>query len=408
MPATELVRSKACDLGLDIKRLDVLENLLRRYIAEDLRQAIVVKITRKGVPVFEGCYGTNTKPYGVKLDTIFSVASITKPVVSALLFILQEDGLVDLCEPVYHYLPEFKEGGREKIMPWQLLTHSSGLKDEDSYVDFGEYAAKEFRMLPPEENCPPEEWDEFHRNFTIKMGMDPDAPPSDRMNDPSYVLSLKKPLKHEPRSHMTYCNYGCQLLKWIVDAVTKEPIDAFAKRRLFGPLGMADTYWNVPEAKWDRILGRGEKCEGYPFINSNRYYKNESGAGGLKTTVNDITNLGRMILGKGTFDNKKILGKRSILEMTRNHNGDVSTGADNIYAAWGLGWNIRCDKKDDTGLLRSANCIDHGGWAGTKFVIDPEEELTAAIFTAEYRQDEKNPHVSIYGKIMNVLYSALG
>jgi len=64
------------------------------------------------------------------------------------------------------------------------------------------------------------------------------------------------------------------------------------------------------------------------------------------------------------------------------------------------------DKKDDSGMLRSHYCLDHGGWAGTKIVIDPEEDITAAIFTAEYKTSVK-PLFSIYGRIMNVLYSAL-
>ena len=208
---------------------------------------------------------------------------------------------------------------------------------------------------------------------------------------------------------MFYCNYGCQILKWIVDEITKEPIDSFAQKRLFNPLNMIDTHWRVPENKYGRILGRGERCEGYPYINSKQYYQSESGSGGLKTTVCDITNFGRMILNKGEFDGNRVLSGRSVEEMTRNHNGDVNfeKKAENIYAAWGLGWNIRCEKKDDTGLLRSANCIDHGGWAGTKFVVDPDFDLTAAIFTAEYKQDEIKLPSAIYGNIMNVIYSAL-
>ena len=93
--------------------------------------------------------------------------------------------------------------------------------------------------------------------------------------------------------------------------------------------------------------------------------------------------------------------------MTKNQNTDVLTGPENTYAAWGLGFNIREKKMDDLGLLRPASCVDHGGWAGTKLVIDPEEQITAAIFTAEYKQGEVGFPNNIYGRVMNVIYSAL-
>jgi len=406
MPITKYALDNAAMLGLRTQRLDVLENLIQKFITQDERQTIVIRITRGGSVIFEGCYGVNTKPYGVKPDLIFPVASITKPIVGTLLLILQEDGLVDLCDPVSKYLPEFDGGGREKICPWHFLTHSSGLKDEEIWPAVEEYTKTELGLAEPGEDAGPEEWDAFHKLVRQKMGLDPNAPDSDRLNDAGYIISLKQPVNHPPRSHMTYCNYGYQRLKEIIDAVTGEPIDVFAQRRLFHPLGMTDTYWKTPEEKWDRILGRGEKCEGYPWINSERNYQNESGSGGMKTTVGDITKFGRMILDGGVYQGHRILSRRSIAEMTRNHNEGVPAEGDITFAAWGLGLNIKLDKKDDTGILRSHCCLDHGGWAGTKIIFDPEEDITAAIFTAEYKAEAK-PLLGIYGRIMNVLYSAL-
>jgi len=372
-------------------------------MAKDYRQAIVIKITKGGDAIFEGCYGTNTKAYGVKPDTIFQVASVTKPVVATLLMMLQEDGLVDLYEPVSTYLPEFTGGGRENIQLWHFLTHTSSLRYEDMQPYIDEICVKEYRLLPPKEGSPPEEWQAFRRLACEKMGLDPDAI-NDRLNDPEYLVSLKIPIKHAPRSNMAYCNYGYQRLKEIIDVVTGEPIDTTAQKRLFDPLGMKDTYWSVPEEKWGRILGRKEVCEGAAWLNSTGSYQDESGAGGLKTTVDDITNFCRMILGGGVFHGERLLSRRSVAEMARNHNAGVASDGNLAFGAWGLGWNIKMDKQDDTGILRSSRCLDHGGWAGTKILIDPEEGITAAIFTAEYKPGiNKN----IYAPVMNVLYSAL-
>jgi len=407
MPVTEYALNNAAMLGLRAQRLAILEDLLQKFIAKDERQAIVIRVTRGGAVVFEGAYGTNTKPYGVKPDLIFPVASITKPIVGALLLILQEDGLVDLADPVSRYLPEFDGGGREKICPWHFLTHSSGLKDDEIWNAAREYVKTELGMAEPGDDAPQEEWENYHKQIQAKMGLNPDGGDNDRLNDAHYIISLKQPLAHAPRSRMSYCNYGYQKLKEIVDAVTGEPIDVFAQRKLFSPLGMKDTYWKVPAEKWDRILGRTDDCEGAPWINTEHNYQSESGSGGLKTTAGDITNFGRMILGNGLFEGQRILSRRSVEEMTRNHNEGVPMEEEDAsFAAWGLGLNIRMDKKDDSGLLRSEFCLDHGGWAGTKVIIDPEEDITAAIFTAEYKTDVK-PLFGIYGRLLNVLYSAL-
>jgi CubicO group peptidase (beta-lactamase class C family) len=407
MPITEYALNNAAMLGIRAQRFEILENLFQKFIDLDYRQTIVVQINRGRSVLFEGCYGTNTKPYGVKSDLIFPVASITKPVVGTLLMLLQEDGLVDLNDPVSTYLPEFTGGGKEKICPWHFLTHSSGIKDDEIWGATREYTKNELGLEEPGDGAAHEEWEAFEKKVREKLGLDANASDNDRLNDAGYIISLKQTLTHGPRSRMTYCNYGYQKLKEIIDAVTGEPIDVFAQRRLFAPLGMTDTYWNTPKDKWDRILGRGDTCEGSPWINTERNYTSESGSGGMKTTVGDITKFARMVNGNGVFEDSRILSRRSIEEMTRDHNEGVPVDeGDAAFASWGLGFNIKLDKKDDSGMLRSHYTLDHGGWAGTKVILDSEEDITAAIFTAEYKTDVK-PNASIYGKIINVLYSAL-
>ena len=404
MPTTKYTKKNAEALGLArIETLDILEERLNDFITNGERQAIIIKITRNGHEIFSGAYGENTKPYGLKPDTIFAVMSLTKPTISTLLMILQEDGLVDLNENIGWYLPEFTGGGRENICLYNFLTHTSGLKDDDIWSGVGEYIAKEYRLIEPERRASQKTKDAYHKKLCKKMGLNPDASENDRMNDPYYIVSLKLDIKYEPRSHMTYCNYGYQKLKEVIDVVTDQPIDEFAQQRLFKPLNMKNTYWNVPESKWDQIIGRGETCMGYPFLNEKGSFQNESGGGGLKSTVEDFTNFGQMILSEGKYNGNQILSRRSIFEMIRNHNQGIAP--DNPFAPWALGWNIRDNKKDDSGILRSSNCIDHGGWAGTKIIIDPEEKVTMAIFTVEYDAQIK-PWRSLYGFMVNTLYSS--
>lgn len=406
MSITKVAVDNAAMLGLRPERLAVLDDLLRRFIAEDRRQAIICKIMKNEYTIFEGTYGVNTKEYGVKTDTIFQVASITKPVIATLLLCLQEDGLVDLTEPVWRYLPEFDGGGREEIRPWHFLTHTSGLKDEEIYEEIARYVKDEFSIEKPADDATHLQWEAYEKAIEEKLGLDSSAGKYDRLSDWEYILSLKQEMKHKPRSHMTYCNYGYQRLKDIIDAVTKMPIDQYAREKLFEPLGMHDTFWHVPKEKYHKVLGRNERCMGSEWLNSEGSYQSESGSGGLKTTVDDMLRLCQMVLRGGILDGKRILSRASINEMMKNHNAGILSGGDDVFSAWGLGWNLRGEKKDDSSILRSARCIDHGGWAGTKMFVDPENELTLAIFTAEYDLPPKE-FFPIYGPIISVLYSAL-
>ena len=401
MPYAKCVTDNAAGCGMRLSRLEHLESMLKKWIEEEnLRQALVLKVNRCGKTVFEGCYGTNTKLGGhVGTDTLFSVASITKPVVSTMLFALAEDGVVDLAETVSRYLPGFDKNGREKICIWHFLTHTSGLTDEE----MGEYAdgivKEKYGLTRPGDEAPHEEWEEFHKKVDEKVKEDLGSRPDFDEDDTWGALVADMPAKREPRKQMTYCNYGYNMLAKIIVKTSGKRIDEYMAERVTGPLAMPDTHFIVPDDKWERILGRGEKCEGYPFINSERYYRNENGAGGLKTTPDDIMRFCEMVRRGGELDGVRVLSKPSVKTMVENHNADLP----NDFDAWALGWNYRGAKKDDTTILRSPRCIDHGGWAGTKIMIDPDYDLCVVLFGADYAENNQ----PLFGKLTNILYSAL-
>ncbi|MEG0692124.1 MAG: serine hydrolase, partial [Oscillospiraceae bacterium] len=111
MPITKEAIARAEELKLRPDRLEHLEKMLNQWIAEEKRQAVVVKVNRFQTTVFEGAYGTNTKDMPVSCDTIFSVASITKSIIASLAMLLQEDGMLDLTDSVNKYIPEFDGEG---------------------------------------------------------------------------------------------------------------------------------------------------------------------------------------------------------------------------------------------------------------------------------------------------------
>ena len=408
MPITAQAIENSGKLGLNISRLEVLERFLKDFFAKDLRQGGVIKVCVQGVPVFEGNYGNSTKEYGLNEDTIFPVASITKTFVSTLLHILQEDGLVDLAYPACRYLPEFTGDGRENIMLWHFLTHTSGINDDELWPDIDDYAAKEYKVDHPGKGASHAKWMEFYKAVCEKMGLVWDAPRSDRFNDIGYALSLKIPMRHKPRSLMSYSTYGYDRLKNVIDLITGEPIDTFARRVLFEPLGMYDTHFILPKEKWDRVIGLCERARSYGWWGSEDSNNNESGGGGLKTTVNDMSRFLQMLADGGIYNGKRILSKASMKQICANHNEGVPSAEDSNkytqWSAWSLGWN-KADKKDDSGMLRRASALDHGGAGGTKVLFDPDARLTVALFTAMYNmRDEEQP--IFYGPVFNILYSA--
>jgi CubicO group peptidase (beta-lactamase class C family) len=308
-------------------------------------------------------------------------------------------GRLELETCVSKFLPDYTGEGRDEIRLWHFLTHTSGIVDDELHQAAGDYVKEELKIeRPNEQNGTQEDWDEY--NLKIKQALNlPEEYDDSKVWD---TLTLKMEVKHKPRSMVSYCNHGYQKLKEVICAVTGESIDAYASRVLFEPLKMADSHWILPKEKWNRVLGRSEKCIGYGWINSDGNYNNESGSGGLKTTANDMSNFAQMILNNGRFEDRRILSPASIREMTSNYNVDLGS-----YGAWGLGWNYRGKKVDDAGMLRSEHAIEHGGWAGHKILIDPEYGLSIIIYTGEYNAPGDMGGNGNWGKINNMIIAAL-
>lgn len=394
MPKTKQAVEQAARLKLHIPQLDKLEERLLEWTEQERYQALAIKAMRYGVPIFEGTYGTSTNEYGVHLDTIFSVASNTKPIIATLLMILLEEGRIDMSDTVKRFLPEYDGGGRENIQLWHFLTHTSGIVDGELDDAVNTYVKEELKIERPGNDSTEEDWETYEKKIAAALGL-PEESIDNNLWD---VLSSHVQLTREPRTLMSYCNHGYNKLRDVICAVTGETIDSYAQRALFNPLGMVDSHWKLPKEKWDRVLGRNERCSGYGWINSEGNYSRESGAGGLKTTVNDMSRFCEMILGEGKYNGQRILSPASIREMTKNYNSTFS----NPWDSWGLGWNYRGIKVDDAGVLRSATSIEHGGWAGHKFMIDAVHGLSVIIYTGEYHTNGFYD----YGRVNNMIIAA--
>jgi CubicO group peptidase (beta-lactamase class C family)/nicotinamidase-related amidase len=276
-------------------------------------------------------------------DTIFWIASMTKPVTATAVLMLQDEGKLSVDDPVEKHLPEFKglktaDGKLARVTIRQLLTHTSGM---------GEISANEARAI---------------KDLTGVI--------------PLYVA---KSVQFEPGSKWAYCQSGINTAARIVEVASGEAFDRFVERRLFAPLGMKDTTFYLTEAQLPRLATsyrRTEKGELEASANPILYGKAPTSRdrfpaanGGLFSTATDYARFCQMILNDGEFQGRRYIKPESVRLMTGVQAGDLKTGF-TPGNGWGLGWCVIREPQGVTAML-SPGTFGHGGAFGTQAWIDP-------------------------------------
>jgi CubicO group peptidase (beta-lactamase class C family) len=272
---------------------------------------------------------------------------------------LAEQGLLDVIQPVQKYIPEFTGTHKAKVRVWHLLTHTSGLRDRDAFEHIERKRKERSAPLPP---CPATQHPVLHERLTL-----------------GYDTALWK----EPGVEMSYCGAGYQLVAEIVRRLSGQSLDAFSKERLFEPLGMKDTHFEVPRQVWNRIVTYPEKPGASAWLNDPKQREIPYADGGLYSTVNDMAVFCQMYLNGGHYDGVRILSPTTIRYMTRNHLPGISAvKADEFFpeASWGIGWNI-IGTKFDRGSLQSLQTYCHGGAGGVCIWIDPTYDVVGVYFS---------------------------
>ncbi|WP_406700491.1 serine hydrolase domain-containing protein [Singulisphaera sp. Ch08] len=279
-------------------------------------------------------------------DTIFWIASMTKPITATAVLMLQEEGKLSIDDPVEKHLPEFAklattQGTPARVTLRHLLTHTSGM---------GEISPKEAREI---------------KNLA---GLIP--------------LYVAKPVSFEPGSKWVYCQSGINTAARIVEVVSGEPFDTFLDRRLFKPLGMNDTTFYLSDEQVSRLAQPYRKTsQGELELAENRilYGKGPTSRdrfpaanGGLFSTAQDYARFCQLILRGGEFDGTRYLKPDSVKLMTSLQTQDLKTGF-TPGNGWGLGWCVVREPQGVTAML-SPGSFGHGGAYGTQAWIDPAKE----------------------------------
>jgi CubicO group peptidase (beta-lactamase class C family) len=350
---------------MSAQRVRHVGQLAAGWVAQGITSALVILVARRGVVVLHEAFGRLTPDDDaplVKRDTIYPLSSLTKPITATAAMLLVEDGLLGLQRPVSDYLPEFRGEGKQAVLVHHLLTHTSGLRDED----VGAHVAKKRGVVaspPPEETQHP--W----------------------INEYLF-LRYDAPLWKPPGVEMSYCNYVYDLLGEIVRRVSGRALADFARERIFEPLGMQDTFYSVPDAVRARVVRRPLDA---PFA-----VTGPTGAPGLGTrehqvlplsvysTAMDMAIFGQMFLNRGRYGEARILSRATVAEMTRNQIPGIGAqffGEFFPEASWGFGWDIHGNKKAlQGGSLHSPQAFAHSGVSGVFCWVDPVYEIVGVYF----------------------------
>jgi len=380
-PVRELPTAKPEKMGMSTERLQRINATMQRHIDAGTITGAVTVVARRGQVVHFQTHGLmdleNKTP--MPKDAIFRMASSSKPVTGVAVMMLVEEGKIRLTDPVHKFIPEFKNtkvavpkhGSPEPTGPFgpnrpkpevdlvsatrditvrDLLTHTSGLLSGG----LGQAVSTVERK------------------------------PNDTLAD--YIPRLGAvPLDFQPGTRWRYsAGAGIDTLGRIVEIVSGMTFDQYLSERIFKPLGMKDTYFNLPEHRQARLLplyrktgDRWEKAPTPQFLTSRKYF---SGAGGLMSTAHDYLMFQQMFVNRGQLNGVRLLSPKSVDYMAMNHVKELYKGLRGDDDGMGFGLTMAVHVNE--ALANARRSTGAYGWAGafgTMTWTDPKEELACVL-----------------------------
>lgn len=372
--ASETVRPES--VGISAARLRRIDEYLERMIAAERLAGAVTLISRHGQICLYRSVGVADREAGLPMrrDSIFRLASMTKPIACTAVLMLFEEGHFLLEDPVAQFIPEFAdtkvfraENGladlASPITIRHLLTHTSGIGYSFSSVAGVRAMYDEHRIDRPDERLA----EKIPRLAQI-------------------------PLNHQPGEKWTY-GFSHDVLARLIEVISGTTFDEFLRRRMFEPLGMVDTGYSWSGSDRDRVTavytprsgGGLDRDEGQRDVAFQAAFT--GGSGGLVSTASDYARYCQMMLGRGLAGDVRLLGPKTVDLMTMNHIGAIrARGADTpvdwSHDAYGFGLGVRV--LTDLAWSNAGGSIGEYGWAGaasTYFWIDPLEDLYGIFLT---------------------------
>ncbi len=401
--AQTIQKSATANKHINYDRLARIDNVINDYIKKDwLKGAVTIIIKDNQIIQYKGYgYADAEAKKPMANNCIFRIMSQTKAVVSVAAMMLYEEGKFLLDEPVSDFINEFKNQrvldkfnpsdttyttvpAKRGITFRDLLTHTSGL----DYPDIGNENMKAIYA----KGKIPSGLGAFDENLLERMK----------------VLG-KLPLAHQPGEKWTY-GLNSDLLGCLIEIISGMRLEDYLRKNLFEPLGMKDTYFNLPKDKFNRLTTVYTEDSlnhiirwshsfrnidpDYPMMNKHYF----SGGAGLSSTAYDYAIFLQMLLNGGLYNGTQILSPRTIDLILQNQIGDLSLGKNKF----GLGFSIVTEQGAAYGG-RNQGSFGWGGYYGTSYWADPKENIICLFMT----QHTPNSHADIANKFEVLVYQAL-
>jgi CubicO group peptidase (beta-lactamase class C family) len=319
-----------------LKRIDA---AMQEFVDADAISGAVTLVAHDGKIVHLGATGMASLAANKTMQpsSLFSIASMTKPIVASAVMILQDDGKLNVDDKVSDHLPAFAslkllsgDAVNREITIRDALTHTSGLAGSQLFSGSLAAAADEL---------------------------------------------AKRPLAFQPGTKWQY-SPGLNVAGRIVEVVSELPLEEFLRQRIFKPLGMTNTTFTPNEEQQSRIAtiyAPGEDNRSLMATDNHitdfSNVKGPNPSGGLVSSARDMFRFYQMVLNKGRFHDQRILSSEAVEQMTSPQTGSLETGF-TPGNCWGLGWCIVLEPQGVTGML-SPGSFGHGGAFGTQGWVDP-------------------------------------
>ncbi len=383
-------------------KLALIDSVVNQYVKNRwLIGTSVIVVKDHQVVYYKGLgYADEKTKKPMAANALYRIMSQSKAITSLAIMQLYEQGKLDLNDKLSKFFPSFKNpkvineynakdtsyttiNAKREITIRDLLTHSSGI----DYTDIGSSkmsAIYNKAMIPSGLGY-------FDANLVERM---------------SALGNL--PLAHQPGEKFTY-GLNSDLLGAVVEKVSGISLEAYFNKNIFEPLGMKDTYFNVPTSKADRMptvyteIDQNiiEWPDNHRKINSDYPLKNNtyfSGGAGLSSTAFDYAIFLEMLLNKGKYNGLQILSPRTV-EVMLSRQLDFQKDGDDYFS---LGFSVTSAKTAERNL-RSEGSFSWGGYYGTNYWADPKEKMIVLIMT----QHTPNAHGDIKSKIEQIIYGSL-
>jgi CubicO group peptidase (beta-lactamase class C family) len=376
-------------VGVSTERLGRLHRGMQAFVDRHEAGGIVTLVARDGkvVDVHASGFQDVESRTPMKTDTIFRIASMSKPITSVAVMMLYEEGKLLLTDPVSKFIPAFKTStvmaadgtttpARRGITIRDLLSHRSGITY--GFLNNGAVG-------------------NAYRKEGVADGL--------TVMPTSLAEAIDKlaaaPLVSQPGAAWNY-SLSTDVLGRVVEVVAGKSFDAFLRERIFTPLGMTDTSFEVPDAKVARFatayapdgaggirpmkdpesFGNAVFSPGISYKPGKKYF---SGGAGLTSTAGDYAKFCQMLLDGGVAAGTRLLSPKTIELMTSSHTSDLPPvgGLLGTGTAFGLGFQVTTDIAA-TQTMGSSGLYGWSGIYGTVFWVDPREKLVAIMMVQRY------------------------